>query len=327
MGSIALPAVIFMLSLLPGYILINAYNRAEGAPLNYAPFAVTTTKAIIYAAFFHLVWFAICHALHGVGFIHRVDINSLAALMMGRYDHIDLQNTMQPLPIFLYFMSQYLVALLLGHVTQYFVLKHNLDWAEGEKPTASQKILAFFFSFDMPWFNLLKGRDQNIRSGRLTALEIRDLLGVLTSKDKWKDSLHTIGKYLKIEHAITDIIKVLEAENPNTHKNTLADYIQVSCDVVTDINNESYILKGYIDDFYFDSNGLLDRIILRGASKRRYRSRLPFTPILGDLFVLKYADLKSLNIQYENLLLNYAELIAGLLAADKAISLEDRPPE
>jgi hypothetical protein len=67
---------------------------------------------------------------------------------------------------------------------------------------------------------------------------------------------------------------------------------------------------GILDDFYFDSEGQLDRLILQKVLRRPLSSDKPvdqsaasqgnerFYPIDGDNFVLRYSEAITLNVQY-----------------------------
>lgn len=85
------------------------------------------------------------------------------------------------------------------------------------------------------------------------------------------------------------------------------DFVIISA--VAEVGKESFIYKGALDDYFTDSSGELSRIVLSGASRRRLDNDRKdienssekderFYEINGDYFVLKYEDIKSLNVHY-----------------------------
>lgn len=86
------------------------------------------------------------------------------------------------------------------------------------------------------------------------------------------------------------------------------DFIKVSA--IVEVAKEAVLYVGVRDDFYFDSEGQLDRLILQNVSRRPLASDKPlaksvegadeqrFYPIDGDNFVLRYSEAITLNVQY-----------------------------
>lgn len=80
-----------------------------------------------------------------------------------------------------------------------------------------------------------------------------------------------------------------------------------------ELAGKGYLYNGYLENYYLDKNGELDRLILTNTRRRNikndHRSEKHgektakslddrFYPIDGHNFVLKYSDIKSLNIQF-----------------------------
>jgi hypothetical protein len=75
----------------------------------------------------------------------------------------------------------------------------------------------------------------------------------------------------------------------------------------------SELYVGVLDDFFFDSDGNLDRLILQNVARRPLSADKNkagpeigttderFYDIDGDSFVLRYQDVKTLNVQYVKL--------------------------
>lgn len=77
---------------------------------------------------------------------------------------------------------------------------------------------------------------------------------------------------------------------------------------IVEIAGKGYLYVGWLDKFYLDNNGSIDRLILTGAMRREIEKdkKIPesdslvgrFYPIDGHYFVLKYSEAKSLNVQF-----------------------------
>jgi hypothetical protein len=89
----------------------------------------------------------------------------------------------------------------------------------------------------------------------------------------------------------------------------LPDLIKVSA--IVDVASTPYLFQGFLENFYFNPDGSLDRLVLQGVARRPLAAdRLTVTqegtlaadeefyPIEGDYFVLRYAEIITLNIQY-----------------------------
>jgi hypothetical protein len=78
---------------------------------------------------------------------------------------------------------------------------------------------------------------------------------------------------------------------------------------VIDSHDKSYLYVGRVVDFHFDKEGNLDRILINEAQRRELgqdkkstdspkKMKQRFYPIDGDYFILKYSEVKNLNIMY-----------------------------
>ena len=95
-------------------------------------------------------------------------------------------------------------------------------------------------------------------------------------------------------------------------KDKLPDLIKVAA--IVDVAGQAVLYQGFLEDFYFTPDGGLDRLVLQGVSRRPMindvtepisvvdtDSTAPdewFYPVDGDYFVLRYAEVITLNIQY-----------------------------
>lgn len=89
------------------------------------------------------------------------------------------------------------------------------------------------------------------------------------------------------------------------------DLIMISA--IVEVAKDAVLYVGVLDDFFFDSEGKLDRLILQGVARRPLsadkKTASPkgganderFYDIDGDSFVLRYEEVKTLNVQYVKL--------------------------
>ncbi|MCK8123867.1 hypothetical protein MTF66_02575 [Pseudoalteromonas sp. 2CM39R] len=83
-----------------------------------------------------------------------------------------------------------------------------------------------------------------------------------------------------------------------------AQIIKLSC--LVESKNTAFLYYGLLEDFYLDSNGQLDRVVLSDAMRRpiesddgsQSSSPQRFYEIKGDRLMLKYEDIKNINIEY-----------------------------
>lgn len=84
------------------------------------------------------------------------------------------------------------------------------------------------------------------------------------------------------------------------------DLVVVSA--VVNFGEAPILYLGVLNAFYVNTDGTLDRIVLRDAQRRPFDLALPdrsasaddesFHPIEGDYFVLRYAEIVTLNVRY-----------------------------
>lgn len=84
-----------------------------------------------------------------------------------------------------------------------------------------------------------------------------------------------------------------------------AQIIKLSC--LQDLQDGSYLYYGYLEDFYLTRDGQLDRLILSDVLRRRIdrdqehdqqSQASRFYAIKGERVVLKYEEIKNINIEY-----------------------------
>lgn len=84
-------------------------------------------------------------------------------------------------------------------------------------------------------------------------------------------------------------------------------FVIIIISAIMEVAGQGYLYRGELEDFYFDKDGGLDRLVLRNASRRKIEDdKTPknspiekrFYPIDGVYFVLKYSQIKNLNVQF-----------------------------
>lgn len=101
-------------------------------------------------------------------------------------------------------------------------------------------------------------------------------------------------------------------------KELCADFTKVSC--LVDLKEGSYLYYGILKEFYLNKDGSLDRIVIEEASRRSLdkdersependltydeevaleaSNQERFYEIKGDRIILKYSDIKNINLEY-----------------------------
>ena len=84
-----------------------------------------------------------------------------------------------------------------------------------------------------------------------------------------------------------------------------AQLIKLSC--LVESKNISFLYYGVLEDFYLNGDGQLDRVVLSDAMRRPIENdersledeqQKRFYEIKGDRIILKYDDIKNVNIEY-----------------------------
>ena len=84
------------------------------------------------------------------------------------------------------------------------------------------------------------------------------------------------------------------------------DFVSVSA--IVDVANQPYLYIGLLEDYFLNPDGALDRVILQQVMRRPLasdkangsseRDLSRFYPIDGDYFVLRYSEMRTLNVEY-----------------------------
>jgi hypothetical protein len=119
--------------------------------------------------------------------------------------------------------------------------------------------------------------------------------------------------FIKLE---LDRFKIFRFDNPwyylfkgydleNINRN---GFIVIIISAVIEVAGQGYLYRGELEDFYFDKEGNLERLVLRNTSRRKVEEdktdlentpiEKRFYPIDGTYFVIKYSEIKNLNVQF-----------------------------
>lgn len=238
--NLALPALLIFVIILPGFIARTQIKKAERSTLDYSPFGLAVSEAVIWAFFLHTLWIFVSENIIGNNISWGVFFGLFSSNQELQANSI-LKAAQDYDRVWLYFFSLYAFSLVIPKLIRMLVIRFRLDrygcWS------------AFFFRFShAPWYYILSGADFK--------------------------------------------------------KNETPDLIKISA--ISDISGTPYIFDGVLDDYFFDDNGSLDRLIIIAAQRRplshdkngKEYNEERFYPIDGDYFVLKYSEIINLNVQY-----------------------------
>ena len=148
--NLALPALLFFLIVLPGFLFRSRLKLAEQTSLDYSPFGRVVTEALLWSIALHGLWLTLGSAL---GTTLRTD--ALLGLMSSSSDRqsagIDAV-TASSLRVFAYFASLYVFAFVVPHLLRLSTSRLRLD-------RAGSPLSSLFRFHDAPWYYLLTGAD------------------------------------------------------------------------------------------------------------------------------------------------------------------------
>lgn len=155
--------------------------------------------------------------------------------------------------------------------------------------------------------------------------DIDHLLQTITATDLVCFSLYIISIYIVacligfLFNFIVKKFKLLRLESPwyyllNGDDWKIGEPDLIIITAAVELAGKGYLYNGYLENYYLDKNGELDRLILtdtrrrniekdhvpmhHGEEKTRQSVADRFYPIDGHNFLLKYSNIKSLNIQF-----------------------------
>lgn len=104
------------------------------------------------------------------------------------------------------------------------------------------------------------------------------------------------------------------------------DFIVISA--IVEVAKEAMLYVGVLDEFFVDSGGQLDRLVLQGVARRPIANDKSqpgseethdterFYEIDGDSFVLRYSEAITLNVQYVKLTAEAASIVPNCSSSE-----------
>jgi hypothetical protein len=267
--NLAFPALVIFLCALPGVLLRTGYRRGiNGSWKN--PFVIQSIAdevawSIGFSIALHFLFIGTWSRLFG-----RVDLAPALALMASTNTKDELvakaiaNTASHAAAVACYFLTIYLVSYSIGLIGHYIVRMNGLDHRYR------------VFRFDNPWFYLLSGESIDI---------------IFPEKKRWA------WKWRLKRWPLSGPRKV--------------DIVRISAAVKQ--GSEVYLYVGRLESFEFDRSGQLDSLILNQVSRRLLSADLTpgkqvneagleeesrFYPIQTLHFVIRYADICTLNVEY-----------------------------
>lgn len=150
--SVALPAFIAFLILLPGFVFRSRFKRAERSSLDYSPFGQVVTEGVLWACLLHAVWLSGSHVLLGrdlradalLNLLSSSDTASHAMAVETVAAHVSWVAS--------YFGSLLATAFVLPTIARHAIIRFRLDRADARL----SPLLRFHGA---PWYYLLTGAD------------------------------------------------------------------------------------------------------------------------------------------------------------------------
>ena len=148
--NVALPALLFFVIVLPGFLFRSRLKLAEQTSLDYSPFGRVVTEALLWSIALHGLWLVLAWSL---GSTLRTD--ALLGLLSSSADRqasaIDAVSA-SSLRVFAYFTSLYVFAFVVPQALRVATTRLRLD-------RAGSPWSAVFRFHEAPWYYLLTGAD------------------------------------------------------------------------------------------------------------------------------------------------------------------------
>jgi hypothetical protein len=289
--DLAVSAVILILLLLPALLFRTFLIQADSLE-NPLDTSIKTELGIIFliALFQHLFGYLI---IKYTG-IYDFQFDQLYFILIGEADKINASILNYSFVLFFYYtLIQIIIGISLSLLAKWVILRYYLD------------IRFSFLPITNEWDQLLSGRIYEYdRIKRINTL-IRDLKefqrGIileinndekLSKKNRNKDTI-------EINNQINqELISLNESRK-------IPDYNYVEIDALVNTAGGDMIYKGRVYKYYLSKGNSLDKIVLKDAFRRRFidiktlkNSAIEFYEFESKLFVIKYDEIKNLNVRF-----------------------------
>jgi hypothetical protein len=175
--NLALPAVVFFLLLLPGFVIRSRFKRTERLTVDYSPFGRVVTEGVLWAAFLHVVWLVGAYVAG-----HPLRTESLLALLSSdpqgqtrAVRDVAASDTL----VFFYFVSMLAFAYFVPPAAREMIIRRR--WDREDHPLSN--LVRFH---EAPWYYLLTGADYE-------ASEVPDCIAISAIVDAAGEPMLYVG--------------------------------------------------------------------------------------------------------------------------------------
>lgn len=274
--NLAFQALLLLLLYLPGAIAVYVYFRGQYGyaelPVISPSVTARTALALVVAGALHAIWVPLSNAISSSFWGLRVDLAAVTFLIIGKYDdqaqfrHAIETITNAPYLVFFYFVTIYALAVAFGDGFRRWVIANSWD--------ARYPILRFTDR----WFYLFSGK----------VLDFASVDEGNANEDKGGEGIEPSAD-----------------QPPITTEELSGTWISG----VMEIAGKAYLYTGILEGYWYDRAGALESIWLSNVFRRDLSQDRDepdaaavvddrYYPVDGDYFVMKFSDLKNVNIKY-----------------------------
>lgn len=271
--NIALPTLLLLLFLLPGILLSYAYRRGFFHPnrVTLGPVRDELGVGIVWALVLHPLFAAVALQFD----LWNPNPSVFFAILSGSFSPVTEEKLAHIYDIFVYAASTSLGALAIG------TLAHlSVRWSKFD-------IRYQWIRFNNEWFYLFSGEARLFEATGPNMIRAVWNWGAPNAELPWG-------------------LRWADTPDSNTFlaiwKRSRREVKSVRCSAVVTVGDNTYLYNGIVSSYHFDTNGELDSIVLQSAQ------RIPLhnfdkdteasTRIPGDFLLVRYADVRTLNIAY-----------------------------
>jgi len=289
--DIAVSAVILILLLLPA-LLFRAFIIKSDSLENPLDTSLKTELGIIFLIGLcqHLCGYLV---LKWTG-LYNIHLDQLYFILNGTSEKIEttiLRSSF--LPFLCYTLLQIVVGISFSLLLKWLILKYYLD------------IRFSFIPISNEWDQVLSGRLyeydrlKRIKNNIIDLRKFNEDIILSVKQD------NTLSKEKRKEE-IEEINSSIEAEiNELKGSRKVPDYNYVEIDVLVNTLSGDMIYKGRVYKYFLGKDNTLDKIILKDAFRRKFidvkdseSEKLEFYQFESKLFIIKYSEIKNLNVRY-----------------------------
>jgi len=276
---VAFPALVTLQLVLPGVVFYYFYRTGTWtSPVTFSTVTEEIAFGLVFAPPVHLLWIALLCVADFIPHVTapEIDFSALIRLISGRIENSDAAIgavANHPYAVSGYFLGVNAISVLSGLGFHALVRGQYLDH------------IFRFLRFDNEWYYILRCE---------APLFARSHIGAAP----WETEGSLFERWGKKRAAAEQ----LASANLQAYITAIIDY-----------QGEAVLYRGILTNFYFDNSGNLDRLVLRETYRRELsddasieeqvmptdmESSSRYYPIKGDLFVLRYSEVRTVNVEY-----------------------------